>query len=38
MAYAGGIIKKEGEHVVTPMRNFCRSEGKPAFYYWKRYV
>jgi putative SOS response-associated peptidase YedK len=32
MVYAGVIIKKSGENVLTPMRYFCRPAGKPAFY------
>jgi putative SOS response-associated peptidase YedK len=32
MVYAGVIIKKGGENVLTPMRYFCRPAGKPAFY------
>jgi putative SOS response-associated peptidase YedK len=32
MVYAGVIIKKDGENVLTPMRYFCRPAGKPAFY------
>jgi putative SOS response-associated peptidase YedK len=32
MVYAGVIIKKDGENLLTPMRYFCRPAGKPAFY------
>jgi putative SOS response-associated peptidase YedK len=32
MVYAGVIIKKDGENVLTPMRYFCRPAGKRAFY------
>ena len=32
MVYAGVIVKKGGENVLTPMRYFCRPAGKPAFY------
>jgi putative SOS response-associated peptidase YedK len=32
MVYAGVIVKQGGEHVLTPMRYFCRPAGKPAFY------
>jgi putative SOS response-associated peptidase YedK len=32
MAYAGVIIKQDGQNVLTPMRYFCRPAGKPAFY------
>src|SRR6202162_2422276 len=32
MVYAGVIIRKDGENVLTPMRYFCRPAGKPAFY------
>lgn len=30
--YAGVITRKEGENLLTPMRNFCRPAGKPAYY------
>jgi putative SOS response-associated peptidase YedK len=30
--YAGVVIRKDGENVLTPMRYFCRPAGKPAFY------
>ena len=30
--YAGVIIRKEGENLLTPMRYFCRPAGTPAFY------
>src|SRR5208282_5589628 len=30
--YAGVIIKKDGQSLLTPMRYFCRPAGKPAFY------
>jgi putative SOS response-associated peptidase YedK len=30
--YAGVIIRRDGENVLTPMRYFCRPAGKPAFY------
>jgi putative SOS response-associated peptidase YedK len=32
MVYAGVIIKRDGENVLTPMRYACRPAGKPAFY------
>jgi putative SOS response-associated peptidase YedK len=32
MVYAGVIIKKDGQSLLTPMRYFCRPAGKPAFY------
>jgi putative SOS response-associated peptidase YedK len=32
MVYAGVIIKKDGENLLTPMRYFCRPAGTPAFY------
>jgi putative SOS response-associated peptidase YedK len=32
MVYAGVIVKRAGENVLTPMRYFCRPAGKPAFY------
>jgi putative SOS response-associated peptidase YedK len=32
MVYAGVIIKRDGQNVLTPMRYFCRPAGKPAFY------
>jgi putative SOS response-associated peptidase YedK len=32
MVYAGVIIKKDGQNLLTPMRYFCRPAGKPAFY------
>jgi putative SOS response-associated peptidase YedK len=30
--YAGVIVKKDGQNLLTPMRYFCRQAGKPAFY------
>jgi putative SOS response-associated peptidase YedK len=32
MVYAGVIVNKGGESVLTPMRYFCRPAGKPAYY------
>jgi putative SOS response-associated peptidase YedK len=32
MMYAGVIIKRDGENVLTPMRYACRPAGKPALY------
>jgi putative SOS response-associated peptidase YedK len=32
MVYAGVIVNKEGQNMLTPMRYFCRPAGKPAFY------
>jgi hypothetical protein len=32
MVYAGVVIKKDGQSLLTPMRYFCRPAGKPAFY------
>jgi putative SOS response-associated peptidase YedK len=32
MVYAGVIVRREGENLLTPMRYFCRPAGKPAFY------
>ena len=32
MVYAGVIVKKDGQNLLTPMRYFCRPAGKPAFY------
>jgi putative SOS response-associated peptidase YedK len=32
MTYAGVIIKRDGQNVLTPMRYFCRPAGRPAFY------
>jgi putative SOS response-associated peptidase YedK len=32
MVYAGVIIKKGSENVLTPMRYYCRPAGAPAFY------
>jgi putative SOS response-associated peptidase YedK len=32
MGYAGVIVKRDGQNVLTPMRYFCRPAGKPAFY------
>jgi putative SOS response-associated peptidase YedK len=32
MVYAGVIVKKNGQNMLTPMRYFCRPAGKPAFY------
>lgn len=31
-AYAGVIVKKAGQNLLTPMRYHCRPAGKPAFY------
>jgi putative SOS response-associated peptidase YedK len=30
--YAGVILKKDGQNLLTPMRYHCRPAGKPAFY------
>jgi putative SOS response-associated peptidase YedK len=30
--YAGVLVKKDGENLLSPMRYFCRPAGKPAFY------
>jgi len=30
--YAGVIIKKDGQNLLTPMRYFCRPAGEPVFY------
>jgi putative SOS response-associated peptidase YedK len=30
--YAGVILRKEGQNLLTPMRYFCRPAGKPAYY------
>jgi putative SOS response-associated peptidase YedK len=30
--YAGVIVKKDGQNLLTPMRYHCRPAGKPAFY------
>jgi putative SOS response-associated peptidase YedK len=30
--YAGVIIRKDGQNLLTPMRYFCRPAGKPAYY------
>ncbi|MDB6082600.1 MAG: hypothetical protein JWN43_481 [Gammaproteobacteria bacterium] len=32
MVYAGVIIERNGQNLLTPMRYFCRPAGKPAFY------
>lgn len=32
MVYAGVIIQRDGQTLLTPMRYFCRPEGKPASY------
>lgn len=32
MVYAGVIVKKVAQNMLTPMRYFCRPAGKPAFY------
>jgi len=32
MVYAGVIVRKDGQNLLTPMRYFCRQAGKPAFY------
>jgi putative SOS response-associated peptidase YedK len=32
MVYAGVIIKRGAENLLTPMRYFCRPAGKPSFY------
>jgi putative SOS response-associated peptidase YedK len=32
MVYAGVIIKRDGQNILTPMRYFCRPAGKHAFY------
>jgi putative SOS response-associated peptidase YedK len=32
MVYAGVIIRRDGQNLLTPMRYFCRPAGKPAFY------
>jgi putative SOS response-associated peptidase YedK len=32
MVYAGVIVNKDGQNMLTPMRYFCRPAGKPAFY------
>jgi len=32
MLYAGVIVKKEGQNLLTPMRYHCRPAGKPAYY------
>jgi putative SOS response-associated peptidase YedK len=32
MVYAGVIVKRDGQYLLTPMRYFCRPAGKPAFY------
>jgi putative SOS response-associated peptidase YedK len=32
MVYAGVVIRRDGENLLTPMRYFCRPAGKPAFY------
>src|SRR4029077_20903684 len=30
--YAGVIVEKDGQNLLTPMRYHCRPAGKPAFY------
>jgi putative SOS response-associated peptidase YedK len=30
--YAGVIVNRDGQNLLTPMRYFCRQAGKPAFY------
>jgi putative SOS response-associated peptidase YedK len=30
--YAGVVVKRNGQNLLTPMRYFCRPAGKPAFY------
>jgi putative SOS response-associated peptidase YedK len=30
--YAGVIIRRDGQNLLTPMRYFCRPAGKPAYY------
>jgi putative SOS response-associated peptidase YedK len=32
LVYAGVIVKKDGQNLLTPMRYHCRPAGKPAFY------
>jgi putative SOS response-associated peptidase YedK len=32
LVYAGVIVKRDGQNLLTPMRYFCRPAGKPAFY------
>jgi putative SOS response-associated peptidase YedK len=32
LVYAGVIVRKEGQNLLTPMRYHCRPAGKPAFY------
>ena len=32
MVYAGVIVEKDGQKLLTPMRYHCRPAGKPAFY------
>lgn len=32
MVYAGVIVRRDGQNLLTPMRYFCRPAGKPAFY------
>jgi putative SOS response-associated peptidase YedK len=32
LVYAGVIVQKNGQNVLTPMRYFCRPAGKPSFY------
>jgi putative SOS response-associated peptidase YedK len=32
LVYAGVIIKKDGQNLLTPMRYHCRPAGSPAFY------
>ena len=31
LVYAGVIVKKDGQNLLTPMRYYCRPAGKPAF-------
>ena len=32
LVYAGVIVRKDGQNLLTPMRYHCRPAGKPAFY------
>lgn len=32
MVYAGVMVRKDGQNLLTPMRYHCRPAGKPAFY------
>jgi putative SOS response-associated peptidase YedK len=32
LVYAGVIVRRDGENLLTPMRYHCRPAGKPAFY------